>query len=656
MAKQVNSAWAAIQNGSFDRLDEGLCVLDKAHKLIAWNDVFRQLLKLPRNLLKRGARLERLVAYAVNRGDFDHDQGERLIASWTRKTTKPGKKVAGWPREGARPLTAMLRRADDGQTLIIVKGPPKKGEEDTDWEGEPARQIAALDIHERKRTEDALSRQAAVLDQISEGVLIADEAGRITDCNPSACRIFGYAKDTLIGMNAHGLVTPEVEETALSDTIESDVMADQAWFGETDVQRSDGTTLRINASVLPRRDASGAIIGRIGVVRDITESRDAEEALLQAQKMESLGQLTGGIAHDFNNLLGVISGNLELLRDQTEKDDSRHSFIDTGLRSVRRGAELTQRLLTFARKQPLRPEVTDLSALVREMKAMLQRTLGERIQVKTGLADKAWPTLLDQGQMENVLLNLAVNARDSMPKGGTLLIKTENVALQDEVANEDAAISSGDYLKVTVKDTGTGMTPDILAKVFDPFFTTKGAGSGSGLGLSMVYGFVTQSSGYIRIDSTLGKGTAVELYLPRTFADIPVKTQYDHSAPPRGNHEAVLVVEDDDDLRELTVLLLDRMGYKTYQAADGHSAVALMSKIDHLDLLFTDVVLPHGLSGIDAARAAKDLFPAIKLLFTSGYTESEVLGKELEKSDVELITKPYRTDVLARRLQEVLED
>lgn len=754
MAKQVNSAWAAIQNGSFDRLAEGLCVFDRAHKLVAWNDVFRQLLKLPRKLLRRGVTLERVVTYAVKRGDFDQKQGDRLIASWTRETLKPGKKVAGWPREDRRPLTTMRRRAENGQVLFIIK---QSHAEDAD----------------AGSAEEALSRQAAALEQISEGVLISAGDGTIIDCNPSACRIFGYDKDALIGMNAYGLVTPEVEESGLATTIETDVSADQAWFGETDVQRSDGTTCRVDASVLPRRDASGAIVGRIGVVRDITEQRaadearlnsdrkfrdliegslqgfiiyaggrvlyvnkaaadtygyepsemigleanalaaeeehatldelrelantgrqilrgkrkdgrivwlelnaraitwegqaarqvtiyditerrDAEDALLQAQKMESLGQLTGGIAHDFNNLLGVISGNLELLRDQSEDGDPQHSFIETGLRSVRRGAELTQRLLAFARKQPLRPEYTDLSDLVRDMKALLQRTLGERFQVKTILADKAWPTLVDQGQMENVLLNLALNARDAMPKGGRLLIRTENVALEEEITNDGATIAPGDYLKVTVKDTGTGMTPEVLANAFDPFFTTKGSGSGSGLGLSMVYGFVSQSSGHIRIDSTVGKGTAIELFLPRTFAEARAKTSQDKTASPRGNNEVVLVVEDDDDLRELAVLLLDRMGYKTYQAADGHSAVALMRKVDHLDLVFTDVVLPYGMSGIDAAREARTLFPAIKILFTSGYTESEVLGKELEKGNVEMITKPYRTDVLARRLQEVL--
>lgn len=984
MPREANNMWTAIQNGSLDELSEGLCVFDRNHRLLAWNESFRKLLGLPQKSLKRRQPLGDIVANAVSRGDFTRHEGDRILASWQSASIKAGKRVSGWPRRNKRALTSVRRRAESGQTIFILKEPddsasdryrqlidesaqgilihrggiilyvnesiakfsPLGAEEligshledlirredmlrieqriaaggssaiefvvegasghkiwvearsaNIEWDGEPASQVVMLDVTERKSVEETLLRQAIVLNQISEGVLVASADGEVTECNPSACRILGYERDDLIGKNAYQILTPEFEAAGLPAEIEAGILADQPWFGTVNIVRGDGNQCTVDGSVLPRRDATGAIVGRIGVVRDVTEQKkadeqlqlqatvieqmgeavlitndtdiildanraavnmfgngqrdfvgsrlgqlinlggpaaqgfsemeesifkigvvsgeirvgegdderqievsstplqspadqsvgrivvcrditerraseialrqserkfrdliegslqgvmiydfkrilyvnraateifgysvddmigmdidhvmleeergtvsesqltpitgpttlparrsdgaqvwvefiacdiewegraarqvtlfdvtdrhDAQEALLQAQKMESLGQLTGGIAHDFNNLLGVVSGNLELLREQIDESDDKRGYIDTGLRSVRRGAELTQRLLAFARKQPLRPEYTDLNELIASLTKMLRRSLGERIEVETDLASDAWPTWLDQGQMENVLLNLALNARDAMPQGGKLGIKTENLALTTELVDDRISIPPGNYLKLTVRDNGTGIAPDVLASVFDPFFTTKEVGSGSGLGLSMAHGFVNQSNGHIRIVSQVGKGTDVELYVPRTETPAPNIISRSSVSSPRGNNETVLVVEDDDDLRDLAVILLGRMGYKTLEAADGSSAVALLEKVDHIDLLFTDVVLPRGISGVDVARKAKERFSDIKVLFTSGYAQSESFVSELQKDDVELIRKPYRTETLAKRLQAVLAD
>lgn len=982
MPREANNLWTAIQNGSLDELSEGLCVVDRNHRLLAWNESFRKLLGLPQRMLKRRLRLDDIIDYAVKRGDFSRQEGDRVSASWQGATSKAGKRVAGWPRQDKRTLTAVRRRAQGEQSIYIVKEPAdlddgkyrqlidksaqgifihrngiilyvndavaKFSAVDTaeligshlkelirpedmvrieqltaaggfspvefsvevgdghkmwveartaniEWDDEPASQVVMLDITERKAVEKTLSQQDIVLNQISEGVLIATAEGEVTACNPSACRILGYERNDLIGRSAYQILTPEFEAAGVPAQIEAGLQVEKPWFGQVEIVRGDGSQCSIDGSVLPLRNDAGDIVGRIGVVRDITEQKkideqlrlqatvieqmteavliaddtdiildanqaavgmfgldregiigaslnqlislggqsaqgfseieqlilrigvlsgemtiggdgqeraievsnaplhgpegqpigrivvcrdvterkaseaalkqserkfrnliegslqgvmiydfstvlyannaaakifgysvdeltgtdineimldeersqvtrlqsdpdtgtkilparrqdgtriwlefnardiewegsaarqvtlfdvtdrqEAQEALLQAQKMESLGQLTGGIAHDFNNLLGVISGNLELLREQVDESDDKRGYIDTGLRSVRRGAELTQRLLAFARKQPLRPEYTDLNELITGLTKMLRRPLGERIQVDTNLASDAWPAFLDQGQIENALLNLALNARDAMPGGGELEIKTENCVLETELVDDQILIPPGNYLKLTVRDNGSGIATDLLPNVFDPFFTTKEVGSGSGLGLSMAHGFVNQSKGHIRIVSKIGKGTDVELYLPPTEMRAPQQISQNNEGAPRGNNETVLVVEDDDDLRDLAVILLNRMGYKTLEAADGSSAIALVETVDHIDLLFTDVVLPRGINGVEVAKKAKERFADIKVLFTSGYNQSENFAADTQNDDVELLRKPYRSETLAKRLQAVL--
>jgi PAS domain S-box-containing protein len=486
-----------------------------------------------------------------------------------------------------------------------------------------------------------------LVDGSLQGVMIHRE-GRIVYVNQSAARIYGSTVERMIGRSVFDYCSPEDLKRG-QESMAREISP--AW--KLRGRREDGSTVwvEVNARAV---DWEGQPARQVTIV-DVTDKQRAEEALLHAQKLESLGQLTGGIAHDFNNLLGVISGNLELLREQIDPASEQATYIDASLRSVRRGAELSKRLLAFARKQPLKPELTNLTDLVESIITILRRTLGESINVEPRLAPHPWPVLIDPGQMENVLLNLALNARDAMPQGGRLLLETANLTLDRDLLKDRTVIPAGDYLKLTVRDTGTGMTAEVLANAFEPFFTTKDVGVGSGLGLSMIYGFVQQSSGHIYIDSAPGAGTTVHLYLPRAAEAMPARgRQAAKAASPGGNNEVVLVVEDDGDLRDLAVLLLNRMGYRTHEAADGRMALSLLEKLPHIDLLFTDLVLPEGMSGVEIAKAARMRFPGLKVLFTSGYGESASFRNVLPDTTVEMISKPYRREVLAKRLQEVL--
>ncbi|TCH98778.1 response regulator [Roseococcus sp. SYP-B2431] len=375
----------------------------------------------------------------------------------------------------------------------------------------------------------------------------------------------------------------------------------------------------------------------------------------QAQRMEAVGQLTGGIAHDFNNLLTVLLGNAEFLVDElADRPESRELALSMVL-AAERGAELTRSLLAFARRQPLAPQAVDANRLVLGMEGLLRRTLGGHIEYRITLNPALWPAMVDPAQLESALLNLALNARDAMPSGGALTIETSCTHLDEAYAGGDAEVQPGDYVMVAVSDSGAGMTPETLAQAFEPFFTTKEVGKGTGLGLSMVYGFVRQTGGHIRLYSELGQGTTVKLYLPRAdTAPAAAEPARPMAAPGAG--EVVLVVEDNDLVRAHVVSEVKALGYTTVSAASGAEALHLVHDRERrIDLLFTDVVMPGGLSGPDLARLALEARPELKVLYTSGYTENSVVHNGRLDPGVPLLTKPYRRQELARKLREVLE-
>ena len=415
------------------------------------------------------------------------------------------------------------------------------------------------------------------------------------------------------------------------------------------------------AARITGRRPRGELGGLMNVLNETAESlekqrhdiEDLNRKLAQAQKMEAVGQLTGGMAHDFNNLLTVILGNGEFLAERLAHDPDLRRMAEATIKAAERGAELTGSLLAFARRQPLAPRDVDVAATVRGLEVILRRTLGENIECRFAFADDVRPALVDPAQLESALLNLVLNARDAMRGGGRLTVETAMARLDESPAEGNEDVAPGNYVMLAVTDTGTGMTPDILAQVFEPFFTTKEFGQGSGLGLSMVYGFVKQSGGHVKIYSEPGHGTTVRLYLPEAPGAAATTGDRSGSAA-RGGAETILVVEDDEMVRNHVTGLVSLLGYRVLAAADGAAALAVLRRPEAVDLLFTDVIMPGGMSGPQLAAAAVQLRPGIKVLYTSGYTENAVLHGGRLDPGVTLLSKPYRRHELAEKLRAAL--
>jgi signal transduction histidine kinase/CheY-like chemotaxis protein len=383
----------------------------------------------------------------------------------------------------------------------------------------------------------------------------------------------------------------------------------------------------------------------------------AEEALRQSQKMEAVGQLTGGIAHDFNNLLTVVIGNLDFAARAVEGSNlpKAHRNIEAARQGAQRAAGLTHRLLAFSRRQPLQPQAVNLNRLVGGMSDLFRRTLGERITVETVLAGGLWLTNADQNQLESALLNLVINARDAMPGGGKLTIETANCHLDEGYAQANAEVQPGQYVMVAVTDTGTGMPREVLEKVFEPFFTTKEVGQGTGLGLSMVYGFVKQSGGHVKIYSEPGQGTTVKIYLPRLIGEEVLDERESRELPRAEARETVLVVEDDNDVRAYSVESLTTLGYRVLEARDANSALATLQSQESVTLLFTDIGLP-GLDGRQLAEEVHRLRPDLPVLFTTGYARNAVVHNNVLDQGVHLLTKPFTTEQLANKVRVVIRE
>jgi PAS domain S-box-containing protein len=384
-----------------------------------------------------------------------------------------------------------------------------------------------------------------------------------------------------------------------------------------------------------------------------TALRTTEVALHQSQKLEAIGKLTGGVAHDFNNILQVIGSNLEMLQAESDGNPTTTVRLQKAIASVNRGAKLSSQLLSFARRQPLQPVPTNLGRIVRDMDDMLRRALGESIEMETIVSGGLWVAMVDRNQLENVILNMAINARDAMRSEGRLTIELGNAMLDDAYVQTLTDVPAGQYVMLAISDTGTGMTSETMERVFEPFFTTKGEGEGTGLGMSMVYGFVKQSGGHIRIYSELGHGTTFKIYLPRVHASEAIIEDV-RRAPPAGGTETILVVEDDLALQSTVVEMLNGLGYKTLKANEGAGALTILNSGLHIDLLFTDVVMPGSVRSPELARQAKEIQPDIEVLFTSGYTQNAIVHGGRLDPGVELISKPYRRDDLARKIGHIL--
>jgi PAS domain S-box-containing protein len=482
-------------------------------------------------------------------------------------------------------------------------------------------------------------------------IFMLDPTGFVTNWNAGAARIKGYAAEEIIGRHFSQFYTEEDRQDGLPERVLETARRTGKYEAEGWRVRKDGARFWASVVIDVIHDGTGRLIGFAKITRDLTERRAAEEQLRQAQKMEAIGQLTGGVAHDFNNLLTAIIGNLEILETLLPAGDPGRRYAEGALRAASRGARLTEHLLAFSRRQEIRPEIVSLSDLLRENLMLCQKTVGEGIEIALELQDEVWSCQIDPTQFGAAILNLAANARDAMGRSGRLILRTENVTTAGGDAVDQPA---GDYVVLSVTDTGSGMSAEVRERAFEPFYTTKEVGKGTGLGLSQVYGFAKQSGGVARIESKIGKGTTVRIYIPRADGHPAVSTVSKEGIgkPPPGD-ATILVVEDDPDVREMIVGILSDLGYRTLVAANGPEALAILDRDHSVDLLFTDIVMPAGMSGTELARQASRLRPDLKVLLSSGYTRKANRWRS-GRAEFPFIAKPYRPTTLGKKLEEVL--
>ena len=534
------------------------------------------------------------------------------------------------------------------------------------WMGtwsEPVRRhfFVGRDMTESRLAQETLreSEQLArgIVDTALDAFVQMDESGTISDWNSQAEKIFGWSRGEALGRSLGELIIPEIHRAAHKSglqrflrTGEGSVLGRRL---EIEARRRDGKEIKVELSITALRRRNGVVFN--GFVRDLTDKIAAEDRIRQAEKMEAVGQLTGGVAHDFNNILTVITGTIEILAEAVENDPQLAAITKMIDEAAARGADLTQHLLAFARKQPLQPRETDLNTLIIETAKLLRPTLGERIEIESVFEDEACLANVDPNQLATAILNLAINARDAMPDGGKLILETASAVLDENYASRHSEVRPGRYALLAVSDTGTGIPAAILDKVFNPFFTSKEPGKGTGLGLSMVYGFVKQSAGHIKIYSEEGHGTTIKIYLPPgTGASLAPEAAI---APAiQGGHETILVVEDDKLVREYVLTQLRSLGYVTLDAANGAEALAIIAAGNQFDLLFTDVIMPGAMNGRQLATEVQKSKPGLKVLFTSGYTENAIIHHGRLDTGVLLLAKPYRKSDMAGMIRKALAD
>jgi PAS domain S-box-containing protein len=513
---------------------------------------------------------------------------------------------------------------------------------------------ARIEAAERKRVQD-LERQAketleAIIDASPAGVVCIDTDRNVTLWSRTAEQIYGYTAQEALGEQIRILPAGKAEESAA--LFQRAIRGEVVRHVEVQRQRKDGTLVDIDLSAAPMHGPDGSVRGIVWTHHDVSQRKETERQLVQAQKMDAIGQLTGGIAHDLNNLLLVIIGNLDLLHEKLAADSSNEELIKASIDAATSGATLANGLLGFARKQALQPETIDTKALVLDHVAFLKRAIGPNIEVKTELSEDTFPVYADPTQLKCALMNLIVNARDAMPSGGTLTVRTYNAALDE--TSTDVSLPRADCAVIEVCDSGIGISPDNLQRIFEPFFTTKEVGKGTGLGLSMVFGFFQQSKGKVIVTSEVGRGTTFRAYLPRTEGQVQLQSSSAEPHAEMKGRERILVVDDDDMVRAIVLKHLTALGYDTIQATSASEALNIVERGETFDLLFTDMVMPGSMSGLDLADAVRAKRPDVKVLLTSGYPDL----KERHDSfmDFALIKKPYRRPDLQAAIRALLDN
>ena len=505
--------------------------------------------------------------------------------------------------------------------------------------------ILSLDVTARRVSEE---RYRALFDSAADGIIVSDEEGNYVDANPSLCRMLGYSRAELLRFTAADILV--ASELPLLKAAREAMSTQATYHREWHFRRKDGTVFA--ADVITTRMPNGH---RLGIIRDVTERNRLEAQYLQAQKMEAVGRLAGGVAHDFNNLLTTILGFCELIGDSLDPEEPLRADVAEIQKAGEHGARLTSQLLAFSRKQIIAPAVIDLNRVLSDMLGMLERLIGEDVTMRLRLDPDGAVVTGDRGQVEQVIFNLAVNARDAMPTGGALTIETAHDTV-DGYAASQLGVAPGRYVRLTLIDTGTGMTPDVRRHLFEPFFTTKEAGKGTGLGLATVHGIVSRSGGSISVDTEVGRGTSFIIHLPQADGAASGQDSRGTAAtrrevPVRGLQ--LLVVEDSDSLRELIRRLLTREGYNVHTAANADEAVRIFSERGDIDVLLTDVVMP-GASGPEMTRRLLERRPSLKVVYMSGYTEDAIVQHGVLKPGITFLHKPFTADTLTRTLRKAL--
>ena len=619
---------------AIEAMQDGFYLYDADDRLVLYNSVFRAELGSSAKYAVPGRKFADILPEVVKGHGVPEGVGD--ADRWIEQ------RIANHQRPDGRPV---VQRRKDGRWIRVTERRTADGG------------IVGIrsNITDSQRRAEALRESEQQLRLITDSlpvlIVYVDADGIVRFINKTGCEWYARPRERIIGKPIADMLKAEALTTMRP--LWRRALAGEPVNDANTIAYNDGKTRHVEVSYVPHWDED-RVAGFFGLVEDVSGRKATEAQLRQSQKLEAVGRLTGGIAHDFNNLLGVVLGNLEMLGDTVGERPQEAKLAENAEKAALRGAALTQRLLAFSRKQDLAPQVVDVAAFVSETVELLRHTLGQNIVVDTKIATDAWPLVADPAQLETAILNLAINARDAMPAGGDLIIEASNVTLDARQAARHSDTVSGDYLMITVRDTGTGMTREVIDQAFEPFFTTKEVGKGTGLGLSMVFGFVKQSGGFVDIASTVGQGTSVKLYLPRASSIEPAT--HDFGRPrddmPEGR-ETVLVVEDNYDLRHLATTTLGRLGYTVVEANTGDEALGALQATPGVNLVFADMLLPGDLDGVELARAAQAEHPGVKVLLTSGNTARAV---DDTGTAYDVLAKPYRRRDLAQSVRALLDD